>query len=386
MTRRELYDDILNLLRQRAEAGQGELTRGQIAQAMGAPGATLSRYLASLLRDGRIERHGQTTASYYRLRSANRDAIGCGLTSSAGEASLADSPVWSGAARALLTELNAPLGVRLPISYQRRFLDAYVPNRTFLLPEALANELVREAGMQGRLPAGTYARTVIEPFLLDLSFFSSRLEGNRFSGHEARVLFASSAADPLDRDATMLLNHRDAILFLVDHVPLYGMTGTVIRNLHTLLMQGLLREIALGTIREEGVRISHSGYVPSHVPSLLGEMFDQLVQKAHCIRNPVEAASFLWVNLAYLQPFEDGNKRTSRLGANIPLLLFNCAPLSFADVSIEDYAHAMLGVYERLDVSVAAELFAWTYLDSVKQDVRFTDNHLGRSAEVIAAG
>jgi hypothetical protein len=71
------------------------------------------------------------------------------------------------------------------------------------------------------------------------------------------------------------------------------------------------------------------------------------------------------VNLAYLQPFEDGNKRTSRLCANLPLMLANCAPLSFLDVETTDYAMAMLGVYERLDLTLATELFDWTYRRSI---------------------
>ncbi|HEY5582427.1 MAG TPA: Fic family protein [Rhodoferax sp.] len=74
---------------------------------------------------------------------------------------------------------------------------------------------------------------------------------------------------------------------------------------------------------------------------------------------------FLWLNVAYLQPFEDGNKRTSRLCANLPLMLSNCAPLSFLDVERADYALSVMGVYERLDVTMAVELFEWTYRRSI---------------------
>jgi hypothetical protein len=73
------------------------------------------------------------------------------------------------------------------------------------------------------------------------------------------------------------------------------------------------------------------------------------------------------VNIAYLQPFVDGNKRTSRLAANMPFLLSNCAPLSFLDVGQQEYALAMLAVYERQDVSLAAELFEWTYRRSIER-------------------
>jgi hypothetical protein len=68
-----------------------------------------------------------------------------------------------------------------------------------------------------------------------------------------------------------------------------------------------------------------------------------------------------------LQPFEDGNKRTSRLSANLPLMLSNCAPLSFLDVEPHDYAIAVIGVYERLDVTLAVELFTWTYRRSIEK-------------------
>ena len=94
-------------------------------------------------------------------------------------------------------------------------------------------------------------------------------------------------------------------------------------------------------------------------------MLGRIVEKARNTRNPIEASFLLWVNLAYLQPFVDGNKRTSRLAANMPLMLANCAPLSFLDVGQHDYAMAMLGVYERLDVTLAAELFEWTYRRSI---------------------
>lgn len=81
----------------------------------------------------------------------------------------------------------------------------------------------------------------------------------------------------------------------------------------------------------------------------------------------IEAAFFLWVNVAYLQPFEDGNKRTSRLAANIPLMLYNCSPLSFLDVTSQDYALAMMGVYEQRDMAMAIDLFTWVYRRSISK-------------------
>jgi fido (protein-threonine AMPylation protein) len=212
-----------------------------------------------------------------------------------------------------------------------------------------------------QLPAGTYARKVLEQLLIDLSWSSSKLEGNRYSLLDTEQLF-KSGQPATDFDGIMLLNHKAAIEFLVDSVPTLGLNLGLLQNMHAVLMRDLLPDPrSLGAIRTKLVNISKTAYVPTQVPQVLREMFELIVSKAQHIKNPVEAAFFLWVNLAYLQPFEDGNKRVSRLAANIPLMLYNQAPLSFLDVDRQDYALAMMGVYELCDVSMAADLFAWTY-------------------------
>jgi hypothetical protein len=166
----------------------------------------------------------------------------------------------------------------------------------------------------------------------------------------------------------MLLNHKETIEFMVDAVPTEGITVPVVRNVQSLLMRDLLADPRdLGAIRRKIVNIQDTVYVPSQVPNLLEEMLGHIVDKARNVRNPVEASFFLWVNIAYLQPFVDGNKRTSRLAANMPFMLANCAPLSFLDVGLPDYAMAMLGVYERQDVTLAAELYEWTYRRSIQK-------------------
>jgi hypothetical protein len=252
------------------------------------------------------------------------------------------------------------------VSYQREFVDGYRPNESALLPASLSATLHEQGRLQGQQPAGTYARRVLEQLLIDLSWYSSRLEGNGKSLLDTRELFSKGRRPGDDTDSTMLLNHKDAIEFIVDAVPTYGITMAVVCNLQSTLMNGLLANpAALGSIRSTIVNVSDTVYVPSQVPSLLDEMLRAIVEKARAIRNPIECAFFLWVNIAYLQPFEDGNKRTSRLASNLPLLLSNCAPLSFLNVEPSDYAMAMLGVYEQRDVSLAAELFDWTYRRSI---------------------
>ncbi len=67
------------------------------------------------------------------------------------------------------------------------------------------------------------------------------------------------------------------------------------------------------------------------------------------------------VQLPYLQPFEDVNKRVSRLVANIPLIQFNLSPLSFMDVSQKIYIDGLLGIYELNDVDLLRDVFIWAY-------------------------
>jgi len=80
-----------------------------------------------------------------------------------------------------------------------------------------------------------------------------------------------------------------------------------------------------------------------------------------------EQSFFLLVHLSYLQAFEDVNKRTSRLSCNIPFIKQNLCPLSFIDVSSDDYTAALLAVYEKNEMSPMLDLFCWAYVQSCKQ-------------------
>lgn len=359
-------DQVLLTVQRLTEAGPAAVSSTEVIQALGASSATVRRHLDALCAAGELRRDGKARATRYRLAQA--------ITPYAPTPSfplLAAEPekhaAWSASALQLRRRLDVPLAARNPVTYQREFVDRYVPNTTWLMPQELANELYRLGRMQDQQPAGTYARKVLEQLLIDLSWASSRLEGNRYTLLATEELFKRGGAGT-DVDSVMLLNHKAAIEFLVDAVPMQGLSTSLVRNLHAVLMQDLLADSeALGAIRQKVVNISDTVYVPTQVPSLLEEMLESVVEKARLIKNPIEAAFFLWVNLAYLQPFEDGNKRTSRLAANIPLMLYNCAPLSFLDVDVHDYARAMLGVYEFRDVSLAADLFGWAYRRSLKK-------------------
>ncbi|WP_176060688.1 Fic family protein [Paraburkholderia sp. BCC1876] len=353
---------IVEYIARELEAGATGVSAGAIQAQVNRPRPTVNRALARLVATGVLERNGAGRSVTYRIAPRSTPAP----TIAHDQQEARDSPAWCYRSTELVAALSAPLATRKPVSYQRVFVDGYQPNVSSLLPAALAAQLQEKGKSKDQQPAGTYARKVLEQLLIDLSWSSSRLEGNRKSRLDTRELFERGRSESDDRDATMLLNHKEAIEFMVDAVPTEGMTVPVVRNLQSLLMRDLLQDPAdLGAIRSKIVNIHGSVYLPSQVPNLLEEMLRQIVDKATRVHNPVEAAFFLWVNLAYLQPFVDGNKRTSRLSANMPLMLSNCAPLSFLDVEQTDYALAMLGVYERLDASLAVELFDWTYRRSI---------------------
>ena len=337
-----------------------------LAQALETSRPTVNRALRDLLDFGFLQRLGDGRSTRYVATDAGKTASGI-------PPSVSPPPPgsgvlrWSPASLSLVEALRAPPGTRTPVGYESSFVERYIPNQSSLLPPQLATELFEAGRSRDQQPAGTYAREVLEQLLIDLSWSSSRLEGNNKSLLDTKELFElGEQAGPLDADTLMLLNHKNAIEFMVDAVPTEGVTVHVIVDLQAKLMKDLLRDSRdIGSFRRRVVNINGSVYLPSNVPTFLEETLTSIVGKVRHIQNPVEAAFFLWVNVAYLQPFADGNKRTSRLSPNMPLMLYNCAPLSFLDVERADYATAMLGVYEQRNVAAAVELFEFIYRRSI---------------------
>jgi hypothetical protein len=255
--------------------------------------------------------------------------------------------------------------VRKPVGYDHGFLDRYRPNVTFYLTEHERVHLAAVGRPQiAEQPAGTYARQILSRLLIDLSWNSSRLEGNTYSLLDTKRLIelGQEAEGRVQLEAQMILNHKDAIEFLVGAADDIGFNRYTILNLHALLANNLLADpAAAGRLRYIAVGIERSVFHPLEVPQLIEEYFDQILATAAAIADPFEQAFFVMVQLPYLQPFDDVNKRVSRLAANIPLIKGNLSPLSFADVSRQAYTEAMLGVYELSKVDLLKDVFLWAY-------------------------
>ncbi|KAF1695307.1 Fic family protein [Pseudoxanthomonas koreensis] len=327
---------------------------------------TLQRHLADLVADGRLVAQGRARARIYRpAAAANHGAAGTGRTVPAIPLSSEGVEV-----RALV---RRPIEQRTPVGYARGFLADYVPNRTAYLPGPLRQHLQR----MGRSPvtdsyAGTYARQVLDRLLIDLSWSSSRLEGNTYNRLDTQNLIQfGHEAEGKDRlEAQMILNHKAAIEMLVDQAGGIGFNRYTVQNLHALLADNLLPDAAAGgRLRRIDVGITNSVFHPLAVPQQIEEYFDLLLDKATAIEDPFEQAFFVMVQLPYLQPFDDVNKRVSRLAANIPLIRQNLAPLSFVDVPRDEYIDGTLGIYELNRIELLRDVFTWAYERSCQ---RFT--------------
>ena len=264
-----------------------------------------------------------------------------------------------------LALVNRPRDQRLPCTYERSFLDAYRPNETFYLSKAHRSRLLdlgRTSAAEA--PAGTYARQILERLLIDLSWNSSRLEGNTYSLLDTeRLIKAGGAPEGKSAQETqMILNHKQGIEYLVEGAGELSLTPGTVRALHGMLSDNLLADPAdEGRLRQGPVAIGDSVYVPLAVPQLIGEIFEQLLLTAQAILDPFEQSFFILVHLPYLQPFADANKRTSRLAANLPLLKGNLQPLSFSDVPREAYLASTLAVYEGRRMEALRDVYLWAY-------------------------
>jgi hypothetical protein len=253
------------------------------------------------------------------------------------------------------------------VGYIREFLESYIPNRSSYLTKSDLSRLQAigtAISPNEQAPAGTYAKQVLSRLLIELSWNSSRLEGNTYTLLDTQQLIEKGiAAQGKDaQDTQMILNHKAAIEFIVDSDFETGMNAMTIRNIHGILSDNLLDPPELsGALRREAVSIGGSVYIPLANHWAIEEVFEALIRKAAEIQEPFEQALFIMVHLPYLQPFIDVNKRTSRLVANIPLIRSNLYPLSFTDVPEDAYVDAMLAIYEFQRTEPLAELFVWAY-------------------------
>lgn len=312
---------------------------------------SVRRWLVEMVQEGLVEIHGQKRGTKYKVAQlANRAST---------------SSCFGLESAKVIEKVRRPLYTRNPVPYADEWFSAYQPNITFYIPSNLRRKLL-QAGKRCKRedPAGTYAHQIFNRLLIDLSYNSSRLEGNTYSllDTERLVLEGTSAEGKLDEEKVMILNHKEAIRYLVDNAPKLEMTKDTICTLHFLLSDGLLEARYSGKVRDHGVRIGGSSYLPFEDQKILQNQLDRIAEKAALIDDAYEQSLFLLIHITYLQAFADVNKRTARLSANIPLIKNNLVPLSFNDVERDDYTSAIIAIYELQDVRPLLDLYIFSYM------------------------
>lgn len=333
---------------------------------------TLGRRLSELLEAGRIQRQGEGRGTrYFHGASATPKTVTpeSARAEMAGQFETPEGVVTidlSPVSRDILEYVSRPMAARNPTGYERRLLDEYLPNRTAYLPDKLKVHLHRIGKpIVAERAAGTFARDILNRFLVDLSWASSRLEGNTYSrlDTERLIEFGQEAEGKDAKETQMILNHKAAIELLVEeNGDDIGINRYTLLNLHALLSENLMADPeASGRLRRRPVDIGGSAYTPTAIPQVIEECLNLIIAKAAAIGDPFERAFFVMVQLPYLQPFEDVNKRVSRLAANIPLIKEDLCPLSFVDVPEGAYIAGTLGVYEMTRVELLRDVFVWAY-------------------------
>lgn len=209
-------------------------------------------------------------------------------------------------------------------------------------------------------------RKEMERLGIDLSWKSSQIEGNTYSLLETERLLKAkqTASGKTKEEAVMLLNHKDALDFILD-VPDYLKDITVARieEIHALLTKELGVE---RNIRHRRVGITGTNYTPLDNEFQIREALEDTVRLINGKSNIFEKALLALVLLSYIQAFTDGNKRTARIVSNGILIANGYCPISFRTVDSIDYKKAMLMFYEQNNIAAFKHIFIDQFLFAVK--------------------
>lgn len=207
-----------------------------------------------------------------------------------------------------------------------------------------------------KLSAAQY-RKEMERLGVDLSWKSSQIEGNTYSLLETErlLLEKETAAGKSKDEAVMLLNHKDALDFILDNPDyLSELTVAKIETIHSILV----KELAVDrNIRTRRVGITGTNYRPLDNEFQIREALEQtcrLINDKTCV---FEKALLILLLISYIQPFNDGNKRTARIVGNAMLIANGYCPLSFRTVDSIEYKKAMLLFYEQNNISAFKQIF-----------------------------
>jgi len=201
----------------------------------------------------------------------------------------------------------------------------------------------------------------LEILAIDLSWKSGEIEGNTYTLLETEVLlkYKELAEGKKQEDATMLLNHKDALDFIIAEPDyLKPLTIASIADIHSILIKNLGIE---RNIRQRGVGVGGTDYKPLSMHQQIVEATQQMCDLVNARDNVFEKAFFLLLLISYIQAFNDGNKRTARIISNAILMENGYCPLSYRSVKASEYKKAMLLFYEQNNITEFKKIFINQY-------------------------
>lgn len=253
-------------------------------------------------------------------------------------------------------------------SFNFNLINEVLPKVDLFTPEELQileNAQAQFAERLSKLPVVSY-KNEMERLGIDLSWKSSQIEGNTYSLLETERLLKEklTANGKTKEEAVMLLNHKDALDFILD-VPEYLKELTVARieEIHALLTKELGVE---RNIRSHRVGITGTNYTPLDNEFQIRDALEDSVRLINGKSNVFEKALLILVLLSYIQAFTDGNKRTARIVSNGVLIANGYCPISFRTVDSIDYKKAMLMFYEQNNIAAFKRIFIDQFLFAVK--------------------
>jgi Fic family protein len=197
----------------------------------------------------------------------------------------------------------------------------------------------------------------MERITIELAWKSSQIEGNTYTLLDTDHLIKGGmeAKGKTYEEAIMILNHKKAIEYVFSQSKDFAkLTLRKIEDLHRLLVEGL--NVKIG-IRNHRVGIASTKYHPLDNEHQIKEALEHLIKLLNGTENPIEKAMIAVLMISYIQPFEDGNKRTARILGNALLLANDYCPLSYRSISEEEYKKAVLLFYEQNSAYYFKEIF-----------------------------
>ncbi len=196
-----------------------------------------------------------------------------------------------------------------------------------------------------------------ERITIELSWKSSKIEGNTYTLLDTETLIKEhkEAEGHTKKEAVMILNHKKALEYILTHREKFKtLSHRDVEDVHRLLIEGL--EVNHG-IRRHAVGITGTAYRPLDNKHQILEAMEKTVGAINSAKDAWSKALLSLLVIAYIQPFEDGNKRTSRLLANACLLAHETCPLSFRSIDETEYKKAVTVFYELNNASLMKKLF-----------------------------